>query len=83
MTHDLIQIRPNLCTELTEARREAGLSEDALAQGLGVQREKLARLEAESGSVEFTQVPASIGQRLASRLVVGLRRVSFTSILIL
>ena len=45
-----IQNRGHLCQELAIARREAGLSQQALASKIGVTREKIARLESGSGS---------------------------------
>lgn len=49
--HKVIQNRYHLCREIALARQEAGLSQQALAEKLGVAREKIARLEAGSGSV--------------------------------
>ena len=54
-----------LCTEIATARREAGLSQQALAEKVGVTREKIARFEAGSGTVALlTQVMSAIPIRL-------------------
>ena len=49
--HKVIQNRLTLCREIALARQDAGLSQQALAEKLNVTREKIARLEAGSGSV--------------------------------
>ena len=47
----MIQNRFDLCGEISKARREAGLSQQALADKIGTTREKIARLEGGTGSI--------------------------------
>lgn len=55
----------NLCSEIAIARKEAGLSQEALANRLSVVRERIARLEAGTGSVELlVRVMSEIPMRL-------------------
>jgi transcriptional regulator with XRE-family HTH domain len=61
----MIQNGIDLCAEVAAARREAGFSQQALSDRLGVAREKIARLEAGTGSVALlVQVMSEIPMRL-------------------
>lgn len=63
--HKVIQKRASLCAEVAVGRRDAGLSQQALADMIGVSREKVARIEAGSGSVVLLmQIMAAVPMRL-------------------
>lgn len=63
--HKPIQNSMTLCTEIATARREAGFSQQALADKVGVTREKIARFEAGSGTVALLmQIMSAIPIRL-------------------
>ena len=63
--HKPIQNSITLCTEIAIARREAGFSQQALADKVGVAREKIARFEAGSGTVALLiQIMSAIPIRL-------------------
>ena len=55
----------DLCSEVGAARKASGLSQQDLAERLGILRERIARLEAGTGSVELlVRVMSTIPMRL-------------------